>query len=57
MGEMEEKTGIIARFHESRLGLEKLRVRLSSLQEMTRGAAREAAESAVREIDELIAKM
>ena len=57
MNAMEEKTGIISRFRESRAGLERLRLRLSSLTEMTQGAAREAAESALREIEELMAKM
>ena len=48
--EMEEKTGLIRRFNETRRGLEQLRGQLEALAEMTDGPAqtlaREAAETA-----------
>ena len=52
--EMEEKTGLIRRFHQIRLGLESLRAPLAQLEELSRGRAKELAREMQDTVDALL---
>ena len=55
--EIEEKTGLIRRFTQTRSGLEDLRQRLEKLQGLTEGRARTLTEEAAAELDALVARL
>ena len=57
MEDMEEKTGLIRRFRETREALEEMRKPIRSLMEISRGQARELTDEIARQLDELLERL
>ena len=57
MEDMEEKTGLIRRFNETREALEEMRKPIRSLMEISQGQARELTDEIARQLDELLERL
>ena len=56
MEDVEEKTGLLARFEENRLMLEELRAKLEEIRSVSEGRAAELADEAVQQVLTLISR-